>query len=316
MLFQITIASLALAGTVPSTLAAPARSHSSSPFNWESCEFDDEIEATVKYECSNFTVPLDYLDTSANTTLNLQVTRVPVVNGESQGSIFFNFGGPGLEVRKTLVAMAEQLLIITEGKYDLVGWDPRPVIMHKHRADDAFGPEDRTALARMWASAGNLANDCLNSEENAPEIGELISTGYVARDLMQLNDAPEGPDSLLNYWGSSYGTILGTTVAAMFPDKMGLWWSDADNAVYDYFDRCVKAGPDLCPLAARNESADMPNNKMYELMDELRRLPIPVGNATVLDASAFKLALRVILYGNSLWPNFSIVLNELFKPAD
>ncbi|KAK6225483.1 hypothetical protein QIS74_01530 [Colletotrichum tabaci] len=345
MLFQITISSLALAFTVSSTLAAR------SPFKWESCGFDGEAEATVKYECSSFLVPLDYLDSAANKTLNLQVTRVPAVNGDSQGSIFFNFGGPGFGAREALVGMAEQLLVITEGKYDLVGWDPRgvattspfkcysdaerPVVMQKHRVNDAFGPEDRTALARMWASAGNVANDCLNSKEQTSGMGELIGTGYLARDLMRLNDALEGPDSLLNYWGISYGTILGATVAAMFPDRMGrvmldgnvnvpqwyngydtIWWSDVDNAVFDYFDRCVKAGPGLCPLAARNESADVLTEDLYRLMDELRRLPIPLGGATVLDASAFKLVFRAVLYGNTLWPTFATILSELFKPAD
>lgn len=107
MLFQTTIASLALAGTVSSTLAAR------SPFKWGSCGFDGEAEATIKYECRSFIVPLDYLDSAANKTLNLQVTRVPAVNGDSQGNIFFNFSGPGSGARGALVDMAEQLLVIT-----------------------------------------------------------------------------------------------------------------------------------------------------------------------------------------------------------
>lgn len=122
---KYTMASLALAVMAPSALAAPTHSNSDSRFSWGPCEFEDGIESSVRYECSNFTVPLDYLDDSANRTLGLQVTRVPATNGESQGSIFFNFGGPGIEVRKTLAALAEQILIITEGKFDLVGWDPR-----------------------------------------------------------------------------------------------------------------------------------------------------------------------------------------------
>ena len=40
-------------------------------------------------------------------------------------TIFFNFGGPGLEARAGLIEQAEQLLTITEGKYDLVAFDPR-----------------------------------------------------------------------------------------------------------------------------------------------------------------------------------------------
>lgn len=201
--------------------------------------------------------------------------------------------------------------------------------------NDAYGPKDKTALARMWASTGNIAVDCLASDENAPEMGELIGTGYTARDMMRLNDALEGPESMLNYWGTSYGTILGATTAALFPERMGrvlltaninipewfdgydiVWWSDADKAVLDYFERCVQAGPDLCALAGRGEPADLLNDRLYALIDELRRNPIPVGDAVVLDASGLKMALRSALYGNPLWPTFGVIFHELFKPAD
>jgi pimeloyl-ACP methyl ester carboxylesterase len=164
-------------------------------------------------------------------------------------------------------------------------------------------------------------------------MGALVGTGYTARDMMRLNDVLNGPDALLNYYGVSYGTVLGATTAALFPERMGrvllssnvnlaewyegydlAWWSDADKAVFDFFDRCVGAGPDLCALAGRNETADALDAKMYKLMDELRLDPIPVGDALVLDSSALKMAFRGILMGNQPWPMFAIVLNELFTP--
>ncbi len=142
--------------------------------------------------------------------------------------------------------------------------------------DEVAGLEDKARLVRMWASMGNFASNCLTTDENAAKIGELIGTGYVSRDLMRLKDALDGPDALLNYWGISYDTVLGATVAAMYPDKMGrmlldgnanipqwyngydtLWFQDADKAVWDFFDRCVKSGPERCVLAGRNESADV-----------------------------------------------------------
>jgi len=47
----------------------------------------------------------------------------------------------------------------------------------------------------------------------------LLGTAYVARDIMRIVDAL-GEDGLLRYWGFSYGTLLGATMATMFPDKM------------------------------------------------------------------------------------------------
>ena len=49
--------------------------------------------------------------------------------------------------------------------------------------------------------------------------GELIGTGFVARDMMQIVDALN-EDGLLSHCGLSYGTALGATVAAMFPHGM------------------------------------------------------------------------------------------------
>ena len=96
-----------------------------SRFNWGPCEFEPAAEMPFKYECSNFTVPLDYSNSDSDDKLNIQLLRIPAVNGKSKGSIFFNFGGPGLEARKTLVSEGEILQTITEGKHDLVAWDPR-----------------------------------------------------------------------------------------------------------------------------------------------------------------------------------------------
>jgi hypothetical protein len=117
---------LALVSSLPSALAAVS---CASSLNWEPCANDGPAEGSglsLSFECSNFTVPLDYLDISSNKTITLQVTRIPAFKKtKPQSGIFVNFGGPGFATRDDLIYSAEELMVITGGNYDLIGLDPR-----------------------------------------------------------------------------------------------------------------------------------------------------------------------------------------------
>jgi hypothetical protein len=55
-----------------------------------------------------------------------------------------------------------------------------------------------------WATKHAVAEACYN---NNNEIGDLIGTAFVARDMMQLVDAIED-DGLLRYWGKLFDNRL------------------------------------------------------------------------------------------------------------
>ena len=74
--------------------------------SWTQCP---DIKATGPV-CANFTVPLDYGDLSSNATVRLELLKVTARHTPSRGSIFFNFGGPGIPTRKALAALGQQLL--------------------------------------------------------------------------------------------------------------------------------------------------------------------------------------------------------------
>ena len=118
---------------------------------------------------------------------------------------------------------------------------------------------------KQWHDGGIFAEECANTPGMA-DIGPYIGTSFVARDMISIIDALG--EEKLQYWGISYGTVLGQTFAGMFPDRVGRilldstvrfddyhsgqWVTvtrDTERTVVNYFNECVKAGPTLCPLA-------------------------------------------------------------------
>lgn len=117
------------------------------------------------------------------------------------------------------------------------------------------------------------------------EIGENMGTAFVARDINAIFDALD-EDGLIRYWGFSYGTVLGSTLAAMFPDKIdrmvldgninptefyhGIYTesvADVDEALKYFFEACYKEGPQYCTFSNfGNSGADL-QEKFFEIRD-------------------------------------------------
>ncbi|KAE8150285.1 TAP-like protein-domain-containing protein [Aspergillus avenaceus] len=309
---------------------------------WGPCDLKDQPPLPV--ECGSLAVPLDYSDPGSD-KLDLQLLKVPALRTPKKGSILFNFGGPGVGVRDVLAERGELLHGLTGGYYDLIGEDPRGTVdtltasCFKNATDRAAAmtaaglsviatPEDAMALGRQWAGAGLLADSCFASEY-MKENGTLISTAYAARDLMQVVDAVE-EDGLLRYWGFSYGTVLGATVAAMFPDRVDKLildavmnpheyyndydkqvWADADKVFSSVMDQCIKT-PERCVLARKNTTAADLEKATYTLLDNLKREPISA-QGVIVDHSLVKSFIRACLYRPEYYPNLAVGLDALFS---
>ncbi|UPK92958.1 hypothetical protein LCI18_003893 [Fusarium solani-melongenae] len=279
------------------TLPNEARSEgsNSSGINWKGCgDLDfgknvNSIVATQKPECAKLKVPLDYTSMSSGEAIELQLIRHRATKKPVKGSVIYNPGGPGGSGVEIIAAQGVGMRDILGGHYDLVSFDPRgtgKTLPFVCPSLDSLEPNvtEGSSLARRakefnnlpeadtweqisttsWKQAGQIADACY---EDYNEYGRFIGTAFAARDMISIVDAlDQGP--FINYWGTSYGTVLGQTFASMFPDRINRMMLDGNLLAADYaattwigsprdteltllnaFNECVKAGKKFCPLA-------------------------------------------------------------------
>ncbi|TLS24859.1 hypothetical protein PpBr36_08637 [Pyricularia pennisetigena] len=319
---------------------------------WRSCSFEFNTTAPGAV-CGNLDVPLDYTGKESSEMLQLDLIKVPATKGVSRGSILFNPGGPGFPGNQWLDSSAALLLAATGGQHDLIGFNPRgtgktlPVTCFDEQdPQDAFkrltieerlshaGNSSEVAPGRIWATSLQISEAC--AKKNADK-GRFLGTAFVARDIIQIVDAL-GEDGLLRYWGMSYGTLLGATLIAMFPDRVDkivldgvinpyLWWhsysedqlEDMDATFGEFLSQCV-ANADQCPLAGnrRNHTPQDLEASVRKLLQHLKYNPIVIPDSAVLFGySELKNTIFASMYGPDLWPSLARGLDILLTmPVD
>ncbi|TLD28691.1 hypothetical protein PspLS_03788 [Pyricularia sp. CBS 133598] len=320
--------------------------------NWRSCssEFNTTTPGAV---CGNLDVPLDYTGKESSEILQLELIKIPATKGVSRGSILFNPGGPGFPGNEWLDGSAAVLLAATGGQHDLIGFNPRgtgktlPIacfdeqdpqdvlkkLLIEERLSQAGNSSD-VAPGRIWATSLQISEAC--AKKNADH-GRFLGTAFVARDIIQIVDALD-EDGLLRYWGMSYGTLLGATLIAMFPDRMDkivldgvinpyLWWhsysedtlENMDDTFGEFLLQCI-ANADQCPLAGnrRNQTSQDLEATVRDLLDHLKYNPIVIpDSAALFDYSQLKNAMVASMYSPDLWPDLARGLDILLTtPLD
>ncbi|OJD34142.1 nedd8-like protein [Diplodia corticola] len=309
----------------------------SQEIQWGPCSLSQE--PTLPMVCGTLDVPLDYTQPNSSETLTLELAKVPAANQPAKGSILFNFGGPGIPGRVSLAYGAAQMQAMEGGYHDLITFDPRGTVntlpVSCYDSDEAraqaiqialLGNASDVARGTIWATSRAVADSC---KENAEDIGGLVGTAFYARDLMQVVDALGDTDGLLNFWGLSYGTTLGATVAAMFPDRMGnvlldavynphdYWrgqniemFTDTDKTFSHFLSACIDAGDTQCALASLNTTAKKLEASVYNLLDTIKYNPILYNN-TLVDYSIVKGITMNTLYTPADYPTLAIFLHGL-----
>jgi pimeloyl-ACP methyl ester carboxylesterase len=171
-------------------------------------------------------VPLDY-DQPNGASILLSLIRLPATDPDHRiGSLLVNPGGPGGSGVDLVLFGAEFIPQEIRARFDIVGFDPRGIARSTpvrcfgtpRQWEPAFWAElplTPAAVDVVAAADRYLAEAC---DQRAGSVIDHMSTAEVARD-MDLLRAALGEEQL-NFLGYSYGSMLGTTYANLFPNRV------------------------------------------------------------------------------------------------
>jgi len=189
---------------------------------WQPCHRDPGLQ------CAKVNVPLDY-DAPDGPKIVLALAKHPATHpAERIGSLFINPGGPGGSARGFVPYAAQVLGTSVRQRFDTIGIDPRGiggstrVQCVAQPGDPRRPPYPPVAFPRgprqtaQWFKADDgIRRMCARG---ANPILDHMTTADTARDMDLIRQAVG--DSQLTYYGVSYGTMLGSTYAAMFPGRI------------------------------------------------------------------------------------------------
>ncbi|CAE7136267.1 unnamed protein product [Rhizoctonia solani] len=330
-------------------LATPHKSH----ISWAPCGGN----LTIPRECGRFEVPLDYANKKAGKA-SLAVIRLNATVSPRLGTVLVNPGGPG-DGGVDWVLSDDMITILngTGGQFDIISWDPRGVGGTIPKVQ-CF--ESGTEEAKLWNGSIRRAplevrTDFRNAtvrDEFYSHVDEVesvlikfgkqcnaqskdmlkyVGTAATVRDMVALHDYLEG-DKPINYWGISYGSILGNFFVNMFPKRVGRviidgivnpWdWATRDplhiaynsmnstDANFDAFaSSCVTAGPSKCALAQEGSTVDSIREWVFNLI----ALAYDYAKATdgaLLNSGQLRGFVWVQLYRPKSWPEFAQNLTQ------
>lgn len=258
-----------------------------------------------RFKCANLEVPLDYENKELGSTVVAWI-RLDAANGTGT-DVLFNPGGPGGSgIEFMLSSGADDFVEATGGKYNIVSFDPRGV--NASAIDLTCFPGDPEGAAQFdigqysteqekYAAAVAYNKWCTATTNGTR--ARYAGTVAVVQDMVhftelqaaQRGEKPE--EALICYYGVSYGTVVGQTLAALFPDRIGRIMvdanvngeehyngatdtavEDADDTVRYFFKLCHEAGNKKCPFASDAKSPQDLETRFNSLLESLEKEPL------------------------------------------
>ncbi|KAF2155195.1 alpha/beta-hydrolase [Myriangium duriaei CBS 260.36] len=155
-------------------------------------------------------------------------------------------------------------------------WSKSPIIPHMHTA--AVCNDMRELIVRLEAERS----------DQGPETSVQRHHHQSQQPLTVVSKAK------MQYWGQSYGTLLGMTFATMFPDHIdrmvldgvvdgqdyyagdwARWLVDADAVMQSFFEYCSSRGPEKCAFYRGSKWQDIASS-LRDLLDTIRTDPVVV----------------------------------------
>ncbi|WP_322789060.1 alpha/beta hydrolase [Lentzea waywayandensis] len=185
-------------------------------------------EERARLTCAVQDVPVDHSRPYGEKTGIFMIKRAANDPSRRIGSIFLNPGGPGLSGVLHGALVKNYLHATVLDRFDVIGFDPRGVARSnpmrcfrtKEEADavnQGRSPLPRTEeeISSSIRQAKLYTDYC---KVNAGPLLNHMSTEAVARDLDIMRESIG--EKQLNFVGFSYGTVIGSTYANIFPHRV------------------------------------------------------------------------------------------------
>ncbi|KAJ7187336.1 Alpha/Beta hydrolase protein [Mycena filopes] len=340
-------------------------------FRWQEIPAEAPIIGVVRWlqasecaqgtDCGSITVPKDYFDATAGTA-SIAIARFKATKHPKKGTVFVNPGGPGSSgTRLATQAFAD----LIGHDWDILAFDPRgvnktspqircfasqaeydmftasTVLERGFSVPSTSDLDDPAVEAQLVEQAREyLALQQVMAELCAKNMGDelrYVGTATVVRDLDFMARIFDGDEGKINYYGASYGSVLGAYLVNMLPHRAGFvaidgiehpddWssvpqhkWSNnilasTEKTYRFYLQECSQAGPEACPLANyANEPYENIETRLEEFFDTLARAPLAVPFAArpgIITSGAARTLLLTALLRPPQWANSARAISQ------